>query len=469
MNGATHPTTMASSLTISSVSAPMWRWCIAAGVTTGVVYALSPLTVVVAISLVCLCRWAVRDLDQRERRAVLSLLGAAIALRVAAVAALVIMADRNAASFATFFGDEQFYLLRAFRLYSVAMGIPISSESFLYAYDQTGRGSFQEILIFLQFLFGPVPYGIHLLAVALFLTGVVMLYRLVRVAYGPIPALVGFAYLLFLPSLFIWSVSALKEPLYLLMTSFVVVGTMAIARGRDVRAKVGALLIVVALGWWLETLRPAGRLITLGGAALGFALRLVSLRRWAIALAIGIVVVCLGLLAWRGLPVRVQSQLQASARYHRGHVLTPGHSYKLLDQRFYSSAWTPLEFPAMTPAETARYLVRAPIHFVVEPIPWQVVSRVELAYLPELVIWYCALLLVPFGLAAGVRRDALLTCVLAAFSFISAGTIALNSGNIGTLVRHRALIAPYLGWISALGLVSLLAASWRRSERETHA
>jgi len=164
----------------------------------------------------------------------------------------------------------------------------------------------------------------------------------------------------------------------------------------------------------------------------------------------------------------VQEQLQASARYHRGHVLTPGHSYKLLDQRFYSSAWTPLQFPAMTAAETARYLVRAPIHFVVEPIPWHVISKVELAYLPELVIWYGAVLLVPFGLAAGFRRDALLTCVLAAFSFISAGTIALNSGNIGTLVRHRALIAPYLGWISALGLVSLLAAS-RRSERSIQA
>ena len=348
------------------------------------------------------------------------------------------------------------------------MGIPISSESFLYAYDQTGRGSFQEILIFLQMLFGPIPYGIHLLGAALFLAGVVLLYRLVRVSYGPIPALVGFTYLLFLPSLFIWSVSALKEPLYLLMTSFVVVGTMAIVRARSVRGKVVALLIVIMLGWWLETLRSAGRLITIGGAALGFALRIVSLRRWAMAIAVGAVVAGIALLSWRGLPARVQEQLQASARYHRGHVLTPGHSYKLLDQRFYSSAWTPLQFPAMTAAETARYLVRAPIHFVVEPIPWHVISKVELAYLPELVIWYGAVLLVPFGLAAGFRRDALLTCVLAAFSFISAGTIALNSGNIGTLVRHRALIAPYLGWISALGLVSLLAAS-RRSERSTQA
>jgi hypothetical protein len=468
MNSATHSPAMAPAPAISGVWASPWLWAGAAGVVTGFVYVLSPLTVVVAIGLACLCRWTAHDLDRGERRVVLTLLGLGVALRVAAIVALVVMADRNAASFATFFGDEQFYLLRAFRLYSISMGIPISTESFLYAYDQTGRGSFQEILIFLQMLFGPVPYGIHLLGAALFLAGVVLLYRLVRVSYGPIPALVGFTYLLFLPSLFVWSVSALKEPLYLLMTSVVVVGTMAIVRARSVRGKVVALLIVLMLGWWLETLRAAGRLITIGGAALGFALRLVSRRRWTMSIAVGVMVAGVALLAWRGLPARVQQQLQSSARYHRGHVLTPGHSYKLLDQRFYSSAWTPLEFPPMTPAETARFLVRAPIHFVVEPIPWHVISKVELAYLPELVIWYGAVLLVPFGLAAGFRRDALLTCVLAAFSFISAGTIALNSGNIGTLVRHRALIAPYLGWISALGLVSLLAAS-RRSERSTQA
>ena len=40
---------------------------------------------------------------------------------------------------------------------------------------------------------------------------------------------------------------------------------------------------------------------------------------------------------------------------------------------------------------------------------------------------------------------------------MSAAIIALNSGNIGTLVRHRALLAPFLAWISALGLVALAA------------
>jgi hypothetical protein len=443
---------------------PVVRWSVAGGVLTGVVYVLSPLTVVVAVGLAALCWWTVRGLPDWDRRAVLNLLAVAITLRVGAIVALVLAANPNAGSFATLFGDEQFHLLRGLRLYSVAMGIPISTESFLYAYDATGYSSYQEVLIFLQMLFGPVPYGIHLLNAALFLTGIALLYRLARASYGPVPALVGLAYLLFLPSLFTWSVSALKESLYLMLTSVVLVSAIAAARARSGAGRAAALIVVLGVGSSLETLRAGGRVIALGGAAFGYAWRLTSLRRWAIALVCGLVLVAAAVTWQRGLPASVQNQLQSAARYHRGHVLTPGHSYKLLDQRFYSSVWTPLEFPTMTPVETARYVIRAPIHFIIEPVPWRAESKLELAYLPELVIWYVAVLLVPFGLVAGFRRDALLTCVLAGYSFISAGIVALNSGNIGTLVRHRALVAPYLGWISALGLVSILVAS-RRSER----
>ena len=30
--------------------------------------------------------------------------------------------------------------------------------------------------------------------------------------------------------------------------------------------------------------------------------------------------------------------------------------------------------------------------------------------------------------------------------------VAMTTGNVGTLIRHRTLIVPYLVWISAMGL-----------------
>jgi hypothetical protein len=466
MNGASAAVDYARPELLMGLPRPVVRWTVAAGVATGVAYTLSPLTVIVSMAFVPLWRRALRDLVGAERRAVAMLLGAAIGLRVIAIVVLCITADRNAGSFGVFFGDEQFYLERAFRLYSLRMGIPISAESFLYAYDKMGISSYQDLLVFLQMLVGPVPYGIHLLNTLLFVCCIVWLYRIARSSFGPAASLVGLIYLLFLPSLFMWSVSALKESLFLLLTSSALICSVwALSAPRAV-LRMAALAATLMLGWWLEGFRTGSRLIVLGGTALAYGGRAIAFSRAALVTAF-IAFAAAGVVAWqRGLPAALQTQIEAAARYHRGHVFTPGHVYKLLDQSFYSAAWTPLGAPRMNPAETARYVVRAVVHFVVEPIPWRMSSAFELAYVPELMIWYAGLVLVPIGAVHGFRRDPTLTCLLVSYGLLSAAIIALNSGNIGTLVRHRALIAPFLGWIAALGFVSLAGARWReRSAR----
>jgi hypothetical protein len=466
MNGASAAVDFARTELMWGLPRPVVRWTVAAGVAAGITYALSPLTVIVALAFVPLWRWALRDLSGAERRAVAMLLGIAIVLRVLAIVILCITADRNAGSFGVFFGDEQFYLERAFRLYSLRIGIPISAESFLYAYDKMGISSYQDLLVFLQMLVGPVPYGIHLLNTLLFVCCVVWLYRIARSSFGPAASLVGLAYLLFLPSLFMWSVSALKESLFLLLTSATLICAVAALRAPRLALRAAALAATLTLGWWLEGFRTGSRLIVLGGTALAYAARAIAFSRAALAAA-AIALAGAGAFMWqRGLPPAFQTQIEAAARYHRGHVFTPGHVYKLLDQSFYSAAWTPLGAPRMNPPETARYVVRAAVHFLVEPIPWRMSSAFELAYVPELMLWYAGLLLVPIGAVHGFRRDPTLTCLLVSYGLLSAAIIALNSGNIGTLVRHRALIAPYLGWISALGFVSLAGGRWR--ERSAH-
>jgi len=91
------------------------------------------------------------------------------------------------------------------------------------------------------------------------------------------------------------------------------------------------------------------------------------------------------------------------------------------------------------------------------PLPWTIQSRMALLYLPEQVAWYLLLVLLPLGVAAGVKRDAQLTALLAAYSVTAAVLVALASGNVGTLVRHRGLAVPYLLWFSALGACEVVA------------
>jgi hypothetical protein len=77
--------------------------------------------------------------------------------------------------------------------------------------------------------------------------------------------------------------------------------------------------------------------------------------------------------------------------------------------------------------------------------------------IPEQVIWYALVLLLPAGLIASFRRDAMLTGLLFGTALVSIVAVALTSGNVGTLVRHRSLAMPYLVFLSLAGLCEMLS------------
>src|SRR5262249_55215119 len=122
----------------------------------------------------------------------------------------------------------------------------------------------------------------------------------------------------------------------------------------------------------------------------------------------------------------------------------------------------------MTIHEGARYVANAFISYMTVPTPWQIRSRAMLSYWPEQTIWYGIVVLAPFGVLVGVRRDSATTSVLAVTAAAAVAAVALTSGNIGTLVRHRGLALPYIVWLSALGVCDL-AARVSIERTETHA
>jgi hypothetical protein len=157
---------------------------------------------------------------------------------------------------------------------------------------------------------------------------------------------------------------------------------------------------------------------------------------------------------------RVLAVVRDSVRYHAGHVLTVGYTYQLVNPHYY---WNWESIFKIGPAEAAQYVSRATVHYFVEPLPWIPRSRAMLAYIPEQAAWWSLLLLLPFGIAVALKRDALLTSVLLAHAAAIIMMVALTSGNIGTLIRHRGLALPYLVWIAALGGCWILDQLTRRA------
>ena len=121
----------------------------------------------------------------------------------------------------------------------------------------------------------------------------------------------------------------------------------------------------------------------------------------------------------------------------------------------------------MTWNEAFRYMARGAISVVVFPAPWQVRSVAEAAYLPEQLIWYAVVFTAAIGFIVGVRRDPVVTCLFAGYAGVALMVVGLNTGNMGTLVRHRAFALPYLGALSAVGLTVILSRFGTREARNT--
>jgi len=419
-----------------------------AGAVLGVAYSLSPMTVLCLPLLAVLAVWASRGLTMAERRWFVTLVTSAIVIRLAVIGLLMLTADPGE-PFATLFGDEQFFKNRTVWMRNIGLGVPISRADFIYAYEDVGQSSYLYALAYLQALLGTMPYGVHVMNATLYLTGVLLVYRYVRPVFGEVAALAGLALLLFFPSLFVWSISALKEPAYTLVAVGELLCCLHLVRCRrwwhKAAATVGLVVAIVAL----ESLRRGGMAVGIVGALAGLGLGMIGGRprlAWAALAAAPVVVIAV--LVVPPLQERVLGVVRSSAVYHGGHIVSSGYSYKILDGRYYHDGrllWT------MPAREAGQYVVRAVTSYVTEPVPWRAESAGLRAYLPEQMLWYVLLTFVPFGVVAGFRRDPLLTGLLVSHAGTLMMMVALTSGNIGTLVRHRGLALPYLAWLSGLG------------------
>lgn len=424
------------------------------GVILGAAYALSPLTVLSIVALWFICARAVAGLSGRERRWVTGMLVAAVAFRVVPVAALFLFGDTFNQPYASFFGDEDFFKQHSMWARNVGLGIPISPADFIYLFDDVGQTSYVELLAVLQAMVGESPYGIHLLNITFYIGSALLLHRVARTAFGRAPALLGLAALLFLPSLFLWSLSALKEPLYALVAAAELVCAMAAVRAGRPWQRVLAIAGVLVFGVWLETLRKGGMIIAVAGAAAGIAagLTIVRPRLMAAVLLVGPVLAG-GLLALPAVREPLLAGIRTGAFYHSGHIWTDGRNYKLLGDHYYADRQLIHQMPVR---DTVRFAGAALVGYFTVPVPWKLESRRMIAYLPEQLVWYVMVALLPLGILAGLRRDALLTCLLLTHAGVAILLVALTSGNVGTLVRHRGLAVPYLVWVSALGAYELV-------------
>lgn len=432
------------------------RAAIAAGVGVGICYTLSPLTVIAIAIIVRVAAWAGRDLSHGERRLFITLLAAAVTARLVAVSILFMSAD-SSRPFEVLFGDELFFKNRSLWMRNIGLGVSVSPADVIYAFEDVGLTSYLNVLAVLQALVGNAPYGIHVLNSACYVAAALLLFRLVRPVFGAVAACSGLAVLLFMPSLFMWSISALKEPAFVLVAAAELVCAVYLARSTDWRRRALWCAGMVIAALVLETLRRGGTIVAVSGIAAGYFAGFVLPRpRWLLASLVAVPLLAIAVLLVPQVQQRALQAMRTGAYYHTGHVVTPGYSYHALPGQYYFYRPSVMEMPAR---DAIKFVLRSFVAYVTEPVPWRIESRSLLAYLPEHAFWFVLVILAVVGTVHGVRLDPMLTMLLAAHALASAAIVAVSAGNIGTLIRHRGLIVPYLAWLAGLGLYRLCTAT----------
>ena len=434
----------------NSVAGPRWdaRRLIAgtaAAAAVGAVWTLSPLALLAACALLAMCVRATSDLQPGERRRVRTVLSIAIAVRLVLIG--IVFATTPATQQAqALFPDAHYIIGRSIWLRNLWMRVPLGPHQLTEVFNPYGASSFTTFLAVLQVPAGPAPFGLSFLSVLAYVAGALAMFHAVRRGFGPAAALLGLAIVLGWPSLMAWSISVLKEPAQLFLTAMVCAGAAAAWGPADRRRLLWLAGAAGALGL-LATLRAGSMEIAVGGLALAAALRLVVWRRWVL-----VILVALALAGGWRLRERIGGEVRLAATRHIGHIKSAGVGYRLLADPYYSNTAT---IDAMSLWDGARFLATAAVAFVVVPFPWQVGSRGTLALLPQQFAWYVMCAAALAGFVVGVRRAPWLTCVLAGSALAGLAIIAPNSGNVGTLLRHRDLIVPSVLWLGALGLASV--------------
>ena len=435
------------------------RTAVTAGLLLAILYTVSPLLVIALLLSAIMLALAGRGLPAGERRRLQIILGGALALRFLCIGGLLVSGIPwlNDLSIGALSGDDAYYLGRAIRARDVLLGLTGSRYDYFVITDEYGRTSYLQLLTVLQVLFGPTPYGMAAVNAVLFVAGAAILFRVVRPAFGATASSAALVVLLLLPSLIASSISLVKESLYFVASAVLAFAVATLLR----RPRPAPMVMSVTLGaaalLVLADLRRGAMVLSIAGVviALTAPTLLATRRRALITVAAAAFALVVG---WTQPPVRARilDGVTGVAKTHAGHVFTTGHAYKLLDAGFYFNPGAPSDWPLkLTDAQALRFLVRATASFLVTPLPWEMASLRELAFLPEHSVWLLMLICAPIGVAAGWRRDRRTTALLIGFIVPTAAALAVTNGNVGTLLRLRGLITPFLVWISALGALSM--------------
>ena len=314
--------------------------------------------------------------------------------------------------------------------------------------DPLGRSYHVYLLGAYHYLFGFSPYSVLLVNALIGTLGGLFVYLFTRRLFGVPTASLAGVLGMFWPSLFLWSLSNLKEPgviLSLLVFFWALMGWFQRRAWRwFVTSLIAACVQVILRKELLCLVIP---MLAFSVSYPFLVARSTRWKRWAVG--IGVVLITILQLFSNGQFLRrpLDRFMDTLVMLHQGHQ--QGWAYQYLDGDSYPLMAIPSHW--LTDGKRLSVLGNAWIHFLFEPFPNRLDTLWHALCYPQVLLWYACVLFGVLGLVGSwgaLPRGGGYLCLayLAGFGSL----VALASGNIGTVLRHRDMFTPlYLSFTAA--------------------
>lgn len=302
---------------------------------------------------------------------------------------------------------------------------------------------------FLFWIFGLAPLAPKLVNAFLGTASAVLCYRLAGELAGKGPARLTALLTTFFPSLLLWSILNLRDPVVLFLT---VALFLAVTRLRSKPSGLAFFGVTLALSL-LVLFRDYMAVMT--GLSLLGATFISRGRSIPVNLVFGAVLFGMAVLAYEQLGLGARWAESASFE-----AIAQQRQYMALG----GTAFRP-DVDISTPMRGLQYLPAGIAFFLLSPFPWQVGSTLSLMTLPEQVVWYGLLPAVAVGAAYVVRHRYHVFSPVLVFMALTTSLYALVHGNAGTAYRHRAQVLVFFLVLAAVGVtLQRLKREARRSQ-----
>lgn len=316
---------------------------------------------------------------------------------------------------------------------------------------QYGYSGYTYLLGTIYYFFGPLKFSPRLINSLMGVGASVFIYYIVKDIFGKGPAKLSALLTVFSPSLFLWSITLLKDLPFIFISCIILWSFLRFQKTK--RAFYLFVLFATILAQY--TIRPTLPLALIMGVFI-LSYFIVSRISWRkkIIIFICLLILMIPLSHRVNFKIIVSNQMTDILDYTRGIVNTGGSIYKIFDDKYYRGG-------SMSHSKNISYIdftkgfFKGWFYFLLVPFPWKIYTKLLLISYPQVILWYLFIPFVFIGMIMAFRYKWRETFIIFVYIIIFGSIIATHSGNIGTVFRHRDMLTPFFLIFGSLGLIKI--------------